>query len=131
MITILYNCVGLQALKAGLRIGSESLKTRLRQFRGIQDPARLKTFFLYTFCFATTKTKKNSKSKTIPRHRRPSKVENFLSLHILIWQRQIQRQGIKNPARSRTFFLYTFSLSKQNTKTSTKTETIQKHRQTR
>ena len=34
----------LQALKEGLRIGSESLKTRLRQFRGIDEPARSKTF---------------------------------------------------------------------------------------
>ena len=35
-----YGGAGVQVLKAGLRIGSESLKTRLRQFRGIEDPAR-------------------------------------------------------------------------------------------
>ena len=40
--------LGLQALRAGLRIGSESLKTRLRQFRGIDDPARSKTFWITT-----------------------------------------------------------------------------------
>ena len=35
-----YGGAGVQVLKAGLRIGSESLKTRLRQFRGIDEPAR-------------------------------------------------------------------------------------------
>ena len=35
--------LGVQALKAGLRMGSESLKNRLRQFRGIDGPARSTT----------------------------------------------------------------------------------------
>ena len=48
MILMVYD--GAQALKAGLRIGTESLKTRLRQFRGIDDPARSKTYSLQKIC---------------------------------------------------------------------------------